>query len=67
MLWVKGGNTLYFYEKEFIMKDASEIIKNFKVCGEIVNIKSLNSGHINTTFRVTMLENGDENIMLFRR
>ena len=42
------------------MKDAAEIIKHFKVYGEIVNIKPLNSGHINTTFRVAMLENDVE-------
>ena len=40
------------------MKDAAEIIKHFSVKGDIADIKSLNSGHINTTFRVAVVDEG---------
>ena len=40
------------------MTDAAEIIKHFNVEGVVTDIKSLNSGHINTTFRVLVENNG---------
>ena len=43
------------------MKEIIEIIKHFDISGEIIEIKKLNSGHINTTFRVTVNEKGVTN------
>ena len=40
------------------MIDVVEIVKQFCIEGEIKSIKSMNSGHINTTFRITFNNEG---------
>lgn len=40
------------------MKEAKEIVQFFRIPGEILNFETLNSGHINTTSKVSVVDNG---------
>lgn len=40
------------------MKEAQDIIQFFRIPGEILNFQPMNSGHINTTSKVSVVDNG---------
>lgn len=44
------------------MKETKEIVQFFRISGEIINIEPMNSGHINTTSKVSVVDNGKTNL-----
>ena len=44
------------------MKEAKDIIQFFRISGEISSIEPMNSGHINTTSKVSVVDNGETNL-----
>lgn len=44
------------------MKEAKDIIQYFRISGEITNVEPMVSGHINTTSKVSVVDNGITNL-----
>lgn len=50
--------------------ETNEIIsvsKNLGIKGDILGVSILSSGHINSTYKVDVDENGTKNLILFKR